>query len=659
MTADDPSADPTVPDRDDTPPADRPRILLADDNADMRAYVQRLLEERFAVTAVADGEAALAAALEHPPDLLLADVMMPAMDGLELLRRLRASPYTRSVPVILLSARAGEEASVEGLEAGAVDYLVKPFSAGELLARVQALVSLAKLRRQAAEELRQAEETQATLAAIVQSSDDAIVSKSLDGVIRSWNAGAERLFGYTAEQALGRHISLIIPADRAEEETEILARLCEGQRVDHFETVRRRRDGRMIEVSLTISPVKDGSGRIIGASKIARDITPAKQAAAALKEADRRKDEFLATLAHELRNPLAPIRNSLEIMKQSLADPGRLRQSYETIERQLAHLVRMVDDLLDVSRITRNRMELRFERVELAAVMQSAVETSRPLIEAAENQLTVALPAEPVLLDADPVRLAQIFSNLLNNAARYSDRGGHIRIDAEREADAIVVRVSDDGVGIPAGALAQIFDMFVQVDPAQDRSRGGLGIGLTLVHRLVEMHGGTVEARSDGPGKGSEFIVRLPPAAAQAAAAAGEQAAESAPPAAPRLRRILVVDDNHDSADSLSQLLSLLGYESAAAYDGLSAIDLIPGFRPDVVLLDLGMPKLTGFDVARRIRERWHGEPIVLVALTGWGQEEDRRQTQEAGFDHHLVKPVELPALEALLRQEAGAPKPA
>jgi PAS domain S-box-containing protein len=360
------------------------------------------------------------------------------------------------------------------------------------------------------------------LAAIVESSDDAIVSKSLDGIIRTWNAGAERLFGYTAEQAIGRHISLVIPEDRIAEEDNIIANLRAGRRVDHFETERKRSDGRRIQVSLTISPIKDDAGNVVGASKIARDITERKQAeaererltanltklAADLSQVDRRKNEFLATLAHELRNPLAPIRNMLEVLKRGNRES--IGQAVDTMQRQLGQLVRLVDDLLDISRITHNRIELRRTRIDVAAAIEQAVEAARPLADESGHTIEVALPRESIHVNADPVRLTQIVDNLLNNSCKYMHPGGTISVKVERDGDEAVITVADTGIGIPPANLATIFDMFTQIDRGLERSRGGLGIGLTLVKRLVQMHGGAVEARSAGEGTGSQFIVRLP-----------------------------------------------------------------------------------------------------------------------------------------------------
>jgi PAS domain S-box-containing protein len=489
------------------------------------------------------------------------------------------------------------------------------------------------------------------LAAIVESSDDAIVSKSLDGIIQSWNAGAERLFGYTAEQAVGRHISLIIPPDRLGEEDHIIASLKAGQRVDHFETVRLRSDGRAVLVSLTISPVKDEAGQVIGASKIARDITERKRledslrkVAADLSEADRRKDEFLAILAHELRNPLAPIRNALQTLRLA---PDRQTQDHarSVMERQLEQMVRLVDDLLDVSRITRGKLELRKEPVELAVVVKSAVETSHPVIDHMGHTLTVTLPERPIFVDADLTRLAQVFSNLLNNSAKYMDRGGSIRLTAEEQEGEVAVSVKDTGIGIAAAEqLPRIFEMFSQVHGSLERAQGGLGIGLTLVKRLVEMHGGRIEVHSEGLGKGAEFTVRLP-----VVKAAAPPSGEKGEPAAPKSLRILIVDDNRDSADSLAMLLRILDNDSHPAYDGQQGVDLAEEVRPDVILLDIGLPKLNGYDACRRIRARPWAKRVVLIAVTGWGQEEDRRRSREAGFDHHLVKPVDPQELLKLL----------
>jgi PAS domain S-box-containing protein len=750
-----------------------------------------------------------------------------------------------------------------------------------------------------------------TLAAIVETSDDAIVAKGLDGIIRSWNAGAERMFGWTAEEAVGRHISLVIPPERTHEEDHIIASLAAGQRIEHFETERVRRDGERILVSLTISPLKDDAGNVVGASKIVRDVTVQRRteererrllAAAAeanakfrglfeqgamfagimdvdgtlreanqlsweacgftreqvidkpfwegpwwspsaalverirqasaeaaagrtfraelpyfvgdgserdvdliihpirddagrvtflaptgiditdrkraeadrerfatlvetstdfigicdlngmplyvnraglelvglddlaharrtpvaefffpedrarvqtlfpavlanghgamevrfrnfktgearwmaykvirladasgrptgsatvsqdvterkrmtddlerlnadLAEADRRKDEFLATLAHELRNPLAPIGNMLEVLKHADGDRDLLARARDTMERQLAQMVRLVDDLLDLNRITHNRLELRTGPVDLATVVRDAVEASRPLVDAAKHELHITLPDEPLPLHADAARLAQVFANLLSNACRYTPANGTIDITARRDAGDVVVSVRDDGIGIPPDKLDSIFDMFTQVDRSTEQAQAGLGIGLTLVKQLVEMHGGSVTVRSEGRGRGSEFVVRLP--VAREPTTAPPPSAATAAPA--RRRRILIVDDNVDAAVSLAMLLEINGNEVHTAHDGIEAVAAVSQRRPDVVLLDIGLPKLDGHEVCRRVRAEPWGRDVAIVALTGWGQEDDRRRSEDAGFDGHLVKPVDHGELARLL----------
>jgi PAS domain S-box-containing protein len=547
----------------------------------------------------------------------------------------------------VLIARDGTERAIDGSAAPIRD------TAGQVTGVVLIFRDITE-RRRVDQKLVEAHAFARRLAAIVESSDDPILSISLDGIIQSWNDAAVRLFGYPAEQAVGRHISFLIPADRIGEEEQILARLRAGERVAHFDTVRLRSDGQPVHVSLTISPLRDEAGWVVGASKIARDMTKEKEAEeriygllTELRAADRRKDEFLATLAHELRGPLAPLRNLLEVLKRADGDGERARQAYATMDRQLSQLTRLVDDLLDVSRISRGKIELRRERVELASVVSQAVEACRPLAESAGHEVAVTLPPEPLVLDGDPVRLAQVFGNLLNNACKYTDRGGRIGLTVERQGSDVVVRVTDNGAGIPADQLGSIFEMFTQVDETLERSQGGLGIGLTLVRRLVELHGGSVEAFSEGRGRGSEFVVRLPLLSEKPRALRRRESIGDATPAP--ARRILVVDDNRDSAESLALLLTLSGHQTQTAHDGLEAVEAAGQFRPDVVLLDIGLPKLNGYDACRRIREQAWGLSMVLVALTGWGQDADRRRSHEAGFDAHLVKPVDLDALRRLL----------
>lgn len=488
------------------------------------------------------------------------------------------------------------------------------------------------------------------LAGIVAASGDAIISETLDGIIQTWNDGAERLFGYRAAEAVGQPITLIIPPELHGEERTILARLRRGERVEHFDTVRVAKDGRRIDVSLTVSPVRDQAGRVIGASKIARDISDRKRTEQALRDSDRRKDAFLATLAHELRNPLAPIRNSLEILKRAGDDPQAARRAHETMERQLAHLVRLVDDLLDLSRITRDKLELRTQRIDLVTVVRQAVEGAHAAVEQAGQTIELHAPDGPMWLAADPVRLAQVFSNLLDNASKYTEAGGAIRVSVAREGADVVVAVRDTGVGIPPAALDGIFEMFAQVDRAPAHAQGGLGIGLTLVRRLVELHGGSVVARSEGVGRGSELVVRLP----VGDGAQDEEVAEADEPTLARLK-LLVVDDNADSAETLAMLLGVSGHDTRVAFDGAEALAVADEYRPDVILLDVGLPTLSGLDVCRRIRQQPWGRGVVIVAITGWGQDDDRDRTAAAGFDGHLVKPVAYDAVMTLLDQLLAA----
>jgi PAS domain S-box-containing protein len=688
---------------------------------------------------------------------------------------------------------------------------------GRLLGAVNILVDIS--------DRKQAEEAHGFLAAIVASSDDAIVGKTLEGRVLSWNAGAERLFGYTAEEMIGQSILRIIPPERRDEETLILSKISRGERIDHFETVRVDKHGRRLDISLTVSPVCDKAGRVIGASKVARDISERKRAESAmrrlkdelavqltdlerlhemsvrltpalslqpileeslrtaaaleradmgllsiyvaekgllelgaslgfdqnflkivehmpigsgacgtcfregrrvivedveadslfapyrdvarqagfravhatplvtrsgvvvgvisthfrrphrpsdrelrlidlcarqtvdfienvrlyeqLRESDRRKDEFLAMLAHELRNPLAPLSNALHILRLSDELGPAVEHVRDIMERQVNQMVRLVEDLLEVSRITRGKIELRKERTDLVAVLGNAVETSRPAIEAAGHRLAISVPPEPLPLDADPVRLAQVVTNLLNNAAKYSDEGGQIWLSARREGSDAVISVKDTGVGISAEMLPHVFEMFAQVDQTVNRAQGGLGIGLTLARRLVELHGGRIDAYSEGPGQGSEFVVRLPLTIGPARSLPPSENSPSATPLP--VRRVLVVDDTRAAAYSLAKLLETLGQVVQTADDAESALQMVRAAPFDVVISDIGMPGMNGYELAGRLRDEPAWQGAALVALTGYGQDRDKQRAKEAGFDQHLVKPVSIEALRRLL----------
>jgi signal transduction histidine kinase/ActR/RegA family two-component response regulator len=405
----------------------------------------------------------------------------------------------------------------------------------------------------------------------------------------------------------------------------------------------------------------DADGRPLYCDGVTLDLTELKQMeeslrrqTEALREADRRKDDFLATLAHELRNPLAPLRNAVQILSLRGDDSAVVAQTNELMDRQIQQMARLVDDLLEVSRIGQGKISLQKAPVDLAEVVATAVETSRPLIESHRHKLTVSLPDRPVRVEADAARLAQVLSNLLNNAAKYTEDGGLIELIAQRTPKEAVLRVRDNGVGIAPEALPQVFDMFMQVESSTDRSQGGLGIGLTLVRRLVEMHGGKIEARSAGLGKGSEFLVRLPALAEPPPESARKLPEASSASSAKGPRRMLVVDDNVDSAESMALVLRLQGYEVRLAYDGQSALEEAQSFRPEVMFLDLDLPKMDGYEVARRLRLEPAMRYMTLVAMTGFGQEEDRQRTQEAGFQVHLVKPVDFNKVEELLSSALG-----
>jgi len=500
----------------------------------------------------------------------------------------------------------------------------------------------------------------AILASIVESSDDAIVSKDLNGIVTSWNRGAELLFGYSAEEMIGQPILRLIPEGRVSEETDILDRVRRVEKVDHFETVRRRKDGSLVGVSVTVSPVRDASGVVVGASKIARDITPSKLAEELSRESDRRKTEFLAMLGHELRNPLAAIRSSLTVIRQERGSDGLSTAAGHVLDRQVAQLGRLVDDLLDADRISRGRLTLQTESILLSDVLADAVNLVRPRMNLRQQTLTAAAPPHPIVLAADATRLAQVLGNLLDNASKFTDPGGRIELHAERAhtpdgPPTVVLRVRDTGIGLESDHVSSIFDLFTQVDTSLERSVSGLGIGLTLVKRLVELHGGTVSAHSAGLGHGSEFVVTLPvlPEAAVPIAEGGPTT-----PTVAKSRRILVVDDNQDAADMLTTVLRLGGHDVHAVHDGLAAVDAATTFRPEVILLDIGLPKLNGYEVAKQIRAQQGDRRIAIVALTGWGQDADRRRAVDSGFDTHWVKPVDEATLERFLEDLYSPPPP-
>jgi signal transduction histidine kinase/DNA-binding response OmpR family regulator len=816
----------------------RPRIVWADDNTDMRDYVSKLLRPRFDVQSFSEGQAALAAVQRDTPDLVLADIMMPRLDGFGLLKALRADEHTRSVPVILISARAGEEAQIEGLQAGADDYLVKPFTARELVGLVEAHLKLVQFRKESAEVLRHRSQqfetllNAAPLGIYLVNADFRIVhvnpvalaafgnipggvaGRDFDEVIHlAWDKEfadeVVRIFRhalltgksyFTLERAAcridrniteyyewridritlpdGRYglvcyfrdISQQVQArkliernrdaleeseKRAAAELEAMIRLrevgnfCARPAVDFNECLScilgaaidftcadkgniqllDQHSGRLkvvahhgfdsaflefftdvdqndaaacgaamqlgdriivedvtrsdlfreqpsLEVLLGAgvravqsTPLISSDREVLGIisthfsrrhrpanrdlrlvdllARQAADFLERRQIEEALREGDRRKDEFLAILAHELRNPLAPLRTALHILRMPNVDRDSFEEMYDIMERQLNLLMRLVDDLMEVSRITRGKIELRKEQTEVAAVIQRAIETSKPLIDNAHHKLTIDLPDERLTIHGDPVRLAQAVSNLLNNAAKYTEEGGHIWLTVRRNDSHVVLSVRDDGIGIPPEMLPRIFDPFIQLGRSYNRAQGGLGIGLTLVRSLVEMHGGTVEAKSAGPGLGSEFLVRLPLAQEPARPPDQNRPEDFSVPVA--ARRILVVDDNRDSAHMLSAFLRSLGADVWTVYDGLAALETVRSITPSVMFLDIGMPELDGYELARRVRMQQENRDMTLIAISGWGQQEDHLRSKEVGIDHHLVKPVDPEIVRRLL----------
>ena len=636
------------------------RVLIVDDNADMRDYLCQLLRD-WDVTTATNGATALEQARANPPHLVITDVMMPELDGFGLLRELRRDTRTQAVPVLMVSARAGEEARVSGLDAGVDDYIIKPFSARELIARVTSLLNLSRARREV--ELQR----QHLRALFMQAPTPIVMLKGLSHVIELANPMTCALWDRSEADVLNKPLLDALPELRGQPFQASLDGVFRTG-VPHIgkETparLDRRGDGTFDTVyfNFVYAPLRGLDDEIEGVLVIAFDVTDEVTARNEMSQlrglaeaANRTKDQFLAILGHELRNPLAPILTALELM--SLRGGGASQKERTVIDRQVRHLVRLVDDLLDVSRIARGKIELRRQRVDLSDIVANAIEATGPLLEQRHHQLTVDVP-HALWVYGDATRLTQIVGNVLTNAAKYTEPRGDIHIEAHRDEAHIELRVKDSGIGISAEMLPHIFEMFSQERQALDRSHGGLGLGLTIVKNLVELHDGTIEARSDGVGKGSEIILRVPAAATMGVehtvdAESGKQQS------VPAGRRILVVDDNIDAAHLLADALEVVGYETRMAFDGPGALDVSRVFRPDAALLDLGLPLMDGYELARQIADAAvdHRRPI-LVAVTGYGQVSDREKSQAAGFDAHVVKPVDTAQLMNVLeRLFAAAP---
>jgi PAS domain S-box-containing protein len=501
-------------------------------------------------------------------------------------------------------------------------------------------------RRREQESLRQSEERFRLLVEGVK--DYGIFMLDVDGRIMSWNTGAERIKGYSAKEIIGRHFSLFYPpeliaADWPAHELRIAR--TEGRYEE--EAWRVRKDGSRFWASVIISAIRDHTGELRGYAKVTRDLTQ-RQRMQQLQEASRQMSDFVAMLAHELRNPLAPIRNAMQVMAlRGLEDP-QLEWCRTVVDRQVAHLGRLVDDLLDVNRVTTGKIQLKCELVPIALVLERALESSSPLIQERKHHVEISFPEEPLLLHADPTRLAQVFLNLLNNAAKYTPANGLIQISGEAEGQNIVVRVRDNGIGIAPDLLPKVFDLFVQGSRSLDRAEGGLGIGLTLVREIVRLHGGSVSVSSAGVQQGTQFTVKLPLVTRTRDQTRNGHGTDE-PASSARQRRILVVDDNSDSAESMALLLRASGHDVHTAHDGASALEQADAHKPEIVLLDIGLPGLSGYTVAKRLRELPGLGAVKLIAITGYGQEEDRKRSRDAGFDHHLVKPVDIAVLGALL----------
>lgn len=504
-------------------------------------------------------------------------------------------------------------------------------------------------------EPRHAEHARDWLAALVESAADAILSKRLDDIITSWNPAAALLFGYSAEEIIGQPITLIIPPEQHPEEEDTVACLRRGHRVERLETVRLTRSGQRIEVSLTASPIRNEAGEVVGVSEIARDITKRKGAELRLRDADRRKDEFLLTLGHELRNPLGIIRNATELLCRAEHPTAEARTACGILDRQIRLMSRLTDDLLNVSRVASGRLQLRREPLELGALLIEIVQSLRHQFESKDQSLTYSPAGVPIRVFGDRERLVQVFSNLLHNAHKYTQPGGRIEVALRREARNAVVSVHDDGQGIPPHLLDDVFRLFQQVGRESGRSsQGGLGIGLALARNLAHMHGGEIRASSAGTGRGSEFTVELPMLEeGEEAAAADTQA-----PAAQTVRKILIADDNRDAALSLSMLLANMGHQTRVAYDGLEALEIAREFHPQLAFLDLIMPKLNGYEVAQRLKSEDWARSTLLVALTSWREDSDRERAQTAGFDRYVLKPLQAETLRELLNAAPGAAAP-
>jgi PAS domain S-box-containing protein len=669
-------------------------LLIEDDPLDAELICERLREEwsDCRVTRIQTREE-LSGMLSgaDPFQAILADYSLPQFDGLEALDAVRR--VNQEVPFIFVSGAIGEEKAIESQKLGATDYVLKNRldRLGVALRRAIVEVQERNERQRAQSSLKQAEERFRLLVENVQ--DHAIVQLDARGNVAGWNRGAERILGYAEQEILGKHCSCFFtPEDRERGMPQEQLKLARDMGHAENDNWLMRKDGARFWASGVTTALRDESHRLRGYSKILRDLTERKQLTEALRaraeelsETDRRKDEFLAMLAHELRNPLAPILSSLELLVRHGLDDPKLHGAVRTAVRQVRHMARLLDDLLDVSRITRGIITLQKKRVDLRTIINQAIETSRPRLEARKHRLTVSLTPESLAIEADVDRLEQVLVNLLNNAAKYTPTGGEVWVTADRGEDFIssaaaagdstprqcaIVRVRDNGIGIAPEMLPKIWDVFTQSERGLDRSEGGLGVGLTLVKRLVEMHQGNVAAHSDGRNQGVEFTLRFPLVEAgcdddlsdlfgnlDGAFRANRLRDAVDVSFSPPGKNILLVDDNIDAARMLASLLELDGHRLHLIHHGDEALPAARELHPDVVLLDIGLPGLNGYEVARRLRKESWSKDLQIIAITGYAMKEDIHKARQAGFDHHLTKPVNVDALQGILvgAKEAAA----
>lgn len=619
-------------------------ILVVVHSPEEREWLTQVFQPHWTLEMLAPGSA-VADLLSRTPALLVLELKA---EGMRWLEAWRSDLRTRAIPVLGL-VEADTVAREDSAIAEVDDYVVRPLAESQLLARVRSLLR----RREREQSLRRREEAIAVLDSLLLYAPLGFALFDRHYRYLRINDVLADINGQPVAAHLGRTLREMVPVNAPLVEPILDRIFASGEPVTEVEIRGEtpRATGVVRHWMCSFFPVRV-QGRIESVGALVTEITDRKQAEEALLDSDRRKDRFLATLAHELRNPLAPISNALEILRTTDASTEDATYARDLLDRQVRQMVRLIDDLLDVSRLRIGKIELKRERVALDDVVNAALETCRPTIDGNGQELTVALPPQQVFLDADPLRLAQVLANLLNNATKYTGPKGHIRLTAQVEGNWVTIRLRDTGVGIRAELLPRIFEMFRQSVPAGTGGRGGLGVGLGLVKALVEQHGGVVEATSEGLGCGSEFIVKLPLAPDAVPTPSKRTPVPSAPPS--KAKRILVVDDSVDAARSLARLLRLNGNEVRTAHDGPSALEAFTAFHPDVTFLDIGMPGMDGYEVARRIRSAGDSTSL-LVALTGWGQDEDRRRSQEAGFDLHIVKPVEPEQLRELLTREPSA----